>query len=122
MSETTTRRRFLRGRRKCMLQHRGRDGAVPAYTFSGLASIPKRSPQLNVCDYALWTEINKRMRRQERRWPAGKKETRAAYLKRLRLTALRLPKAFINKSISNMRVRCKRLLAARGRHFEEGGE
>ena len=71
---------------------------------------------------ALWTEINKRMRRQERRWPAGKKETRATYLKRLRLTALRLPKAFINKSISNMRVGCKRLLAARGRHFEEGGE
>ena len=85
-------------------------------------TIPKRSSQLNVCDYALWTEINKRMRRQERRWPAGKKETRAAYLKRLRLTALRLPTAFINKSISNMRVRCKRLLAARGRHFEEGGK
>ena len=84
-------------------------------------SIPKRSPQLNVCDYALWTEINKRMRRQERRWPAGKNETRTAYRKRLRLTALRISKAFINKSISNKRVRCKRLLAARGRHFEEGG-
>ena len=85
-------------------------------------SIPKRGPQLNVCDYALGIEISKRMRRQERRWPVGKKETRAAYLKRLRLIALRLPKVCINKSISNMRVRCKRLPAARGRHFEEGGK
>lgn len=84
-------------------------------------SIPKRSPQLNVCDYALWAEINKRMRRQERRWPAGKRETRSVYLTRLRRTALRLPKRFIDKSIGNMRVRCRRLLAARGRHFEEGG-
>ena len=85
-------------------------------------SVPKRSPQLNVCDYALWIRINKRVRRQERRWPAGKKETRAAYRKRLRLTAFRLPMAFINKSISNMRVRCKRLLAAHGRHLNEGGK
>ena len=83
--------------------------------------IPKRSPQLNVCDYALWREINERMRQQERHWPRAKKETRAGYLKRLRRTALRLPRAFIDKSISNMRARCKRLLAARGRHFEEGG-
>ena len=85
-------------------------------------SIPKRSPQLNVCDYALWAEVNRRMRRQEERWPVQKKETRAAYLVRLRRTALRLPKAFIDKSIGNMKVRCERLLAARGRHFEEGGK
>ena len=31
-------------------------------------------------------------------------------------------KSFIEKSIGNMKVRCQRLLAARGRHFEEGGE
>ena len=84
--------------------------------------IPKRSPQLNVCDYALWAEINKRRRQNERRWNANKKETRGAYLKRLRRTALRLPKTFIDKSISNTKVRCQRLLAARGRHFEEGGK
>ena len=84
--------------------------------------IPKRSPQLDVCDYALWAEINKRMRQNERRWNANKKETRGAYLKRLRRTALRLPKTFIDKSISNMKVRCQRLLGAHGRHFEEGGK
>lgn len=85
-------------------------------------SIPKRSPQLNVCDYALWAEVNRRMRRQEQRWAAQRKETRAAYLARLRRTALRLPKTFIENSIGNMKVRCRRLSAARGRHFEEGGK
>ena len=95
--------------------------AAKAAAGIDLFRIRRRSPQLNVCDYALWAEVNKRMRRQERRWPVGKRETRAAYLARLRRVALRLPKAFIDKSICNMKVRCQRLLAARGKHFEEGG-
>ena len=87
-------------------------------------SIPawfKGSPQLNVRDYALWAEVNKRMRRQERRWPASRKETRKQYLTRLRRTAMRLPASFINESIGNMRTRTQRLKAAKGKHFEEGG-
>ena len=100
----------------------GKGEAAKAAAGIEVFSIPKRSPQLNVCDYALWTEINKRMRRQERRWPKGAKETRAGYLSRLRRKALRLSKTFIDKSISNMKVRCQRLLVARGRHFEEGGK
>ena len=83
--------------------------------------IPRRSPDLNVLDYAIWKEVNRRMRRQERKWPRGKRETRAAYLARLRRTALRLPSAFINKSIGDMRRRCRRLVAAKGGFFEEGG-
>ena len=83
--------------------------------------IPKRSPQLNVCDYALWSEVNKRMRRQERLWPESKKETRAAYLTRLRRTALRLPGSFCEKSIKDMRRRSRLLFKAKGKHFEEGG-
>ena len=35
-------------------------------------NIPKRSPDLNVCDYALWTAVNNRMRSQEEAWPASK--------------------------------------------------
>ena len=34
--------------------------------------IPKRSPCLNVCDYFLWSNVNRRMREQERSWPASK--------------------------------------------------
>ena len=76
---------------------------------------------MNVCDYALWAEVNRRMRRQERFWPESKKETRATYLKRLRRTALRLPASFCDKSIKDMRRRCRLLFEAKGKHFEEGG-
>ena len=85
-------------------------------------SIPQRSPDLNVCDYALWAEVNKRMRRQEEKWSADKRETRKHYLARLRRTALRLPTSFIEKSVGDMTVRCKRLRAAEGKHFPEGAE
>jgi len=83
--------------------------------------LPKRSPQLNVLDYAVWSEISTRMRAQERRWPVNKKETREKYLARLRRTALRLPPKFINSSIKNMKERCQRLHKAKGGHIEEGG-
>jgi len=82
--------------------------------------IPKRSPQLNVLDFAVWSEINKRMRKQERRFPHNKKETRDQYLARLRRTAMRLPEKFLKKSIMNLKVRCQRLYEAKGNHIEEG--
>jgi transposase len=80
--------------------------------------IPKRSPDLSLCDYSLWTEVNKRMRRQERKWPKGKRESRDGYMARLKRTAFRLPKSFVEKSIGDMRRRCRLLLAAKGHHFE----
>lgn len=84
-------------------------------------NIPRRSPGLNVCDYALWSEVSRRMRATEASWPPGRAETRKAYIARLRRTALRLPACFVNASISNMRIRCQRLDIAGGGHFEEGG-
>lgn len=83
--------------------------------------IPKRSPDLNVCDYALWKEVNKRMRLQEKSWPDTKKETRSEFMARLRRTATRLPASFVNKAIGNMQERCQKLHAAKGYHIEEGG-
>lgn len=82
--------------------------------------IPMRSPQLNVLDYAIWSEVSRRMRQQEKRWPPNKKESRPQYLERLRRTAKRLPARFVRNSIMNMKVRCQRLYAAQGSHFEEG--
>ena len=84
-------------------------------------AIPKRSPDLNVCDYALWREVTRKMRAQERRFPKSKRETRQQYIARLRRAALSLPKDFINKAIGNMVKRCQRLYEAKGHHFEEGG-
>ena len=83
--------------------------------------IPKRSPQLNMCDYALWKEVEKRMRCQEKRFAPSFRESRKAFLQRCRRTAIRLPSSFINSSLKSMKIRCQRLAAARGGHFEEGG-
>ena len=84
--------------------------------------IPRRSPDLSVMDYAVWKEINKRMRKQELKWAHNRKETREQYLDRLRRTARNLPKEFIEDSIGSMVVRCQRLFKAKGGgYFEEGG-
>ena len=84
-------------------------------------SIPKYSPDLNVMDYAVWAEVEKRMRRQERSWPADKRETRVAFIRRLARTAKALPKDFVDKSIVDLHRRCKLLFQAKGGLFEEGG-
>jgi len=82
--------------------------------------IPKRSPQFNISDYALWKAVEKRMRAQEKGFAPSFRESLVAFLKRLRRTATRLPSSFINNSLKNMNVRCQRLVAARGGHIEEG--
>jgi hypothetical protein len=84
-------------------------------------AIPPRSPDLSVCDYALWPAINRRMRKQERAFAKGKKETRAEYLDRLRRTAQGLPRTVVEKMIMDMKRRCERLHRAGGGHFPEGG-
>lgn len=83
--------------------------------------LPKRSPDLSVCDYAIWKEVNKKMRRQEKKFSKSKRETRDDFLKRLRRAALSLPQTFIDKSIGNMVERCRRLYESKGKYFEEGG-
>ena len=83
-------------------------------------SAERCSPQLNMCDYALWVQVEKRMRAQEKRFSPSFRESRPAFLKRLRRTALRLPSSFVNDSLTNMKIRCQRLVAAEGGHIEEG--
>ena len=87
----------------------------------GVLEIPRRSPDLNVLDYAVWKEVNKRLRKQEQKWPSHKRETRIQHRSRLHRTAKNLPAAFINSSVEDMRRRCGRLLAAKGGFFQEGG-
>ena len=82
--------------------------------------IPRRSPDLSVMDYAIWSEINRRMRRQERKWAASKRETRAQFAARLRRTAKKLPAAFVRASMGDMKRRCQLVLAAKGGFFQEG--
>ena len=84
-------------------------------------SIPKRSPDLSVMDFAIWSAINKGMRRQEQQFSARTVETKNHYLDRLRKVAKSLPRTLVRGAIQDMRRRCRRLHAARGGHFEEGG-
>ena len=81
--------------------------------------MPKRSPDLNVLDFAVWGEVERRLRAQER-WPEGKKETRAEFERRLDRFAEALPSSFIDKSIGDLKRRCERLYIAKGGLFEEG--
>lgn len=81
-------------------------------------AIPKHNPQLNVCDYFLWAEINKRMRAKEKSWPETKVETRVAYLRRLKRTAKSVEPDLIARSVGSMKKRCRLLLNAEGGQIE----
>lgn len=83
-------------------------------------SIPKRSPDLNVLDYAIWSKVMQKMREKERNMK-NKRETREQYIKRLDKTAKGLDSAFIDNAIGNLQERCQRLFDAEGGLFEEGG-
>ena len=83
--------------------------------------IPKSSPCLNVCDYFLWAEVNRRMREQEKKFPAGKRESRNQFLSRLRRTALSLPPDMVSAAVGDMKRRCSHLLTAADGNIEEGG-
>ena len=67
------------------------------------------------------SEVERRLRQQERRWPAAKYESRAAFIRRVRRTALGLPRTFINKSVGDLSRRVQLLHEAKGGLFEEGG-
>jgi hypothetical protein len=83
--------------------------------------LPKRSPDLNVLDFAVWAEVERRMRLQERSWPTTKRETKTQFGARLNRVAKNLPEAFINKAIADLKNRCRRLYQAKGGLIEEGG-
>jgi transposase len=99
----------------------GKGKAAKAAMHMTVLSIPKYSPDLNVMDYAVWAEVEKRMRKQERSWPSDRKETRDMFIKRLARVAKSLPSAFIEKSIMDLKRRCELLYQAKGGLFEEGG-
>ena len=82
--------------------------------------IPKRSPDLNVLDYAIWTEVEKRLRDQEKRFPSDKRETRQEFENRLDRIARELPRSFIDDCIGNLYERSQLLYEAKGGLFEVG--
>ncbi|CAK0845543.1 unnamed protein product, partial [Prorocentrum cordatum] len=80
---------------------------------------PKRSLDLNPLDYGFWSMINKRLRGQEAKFPPSKMESRAAFIRRLKRTIMRVPSATLEPLVQSMKRRCNALLAAKGADFEE---
>jgi hypothetical protein len=83
--------------------------------------LPKRSPDLNPLDFSFWSHLSKRMRAKEKSWPATRRETRKAYLARLRRTALSTPRDYVQRIIGALHKRCGQVAAAKGSHIAEGG-
>ena len=61
------------------------------------------------------------MRQTEAKWPKVQRETRQAYLARLRRTAVNLSADYIRKIVGAMSGRVQQVLDARGHFFPEGG-
>ena len=72
--------------------------------------MPVSSPDLNPLDFSLWDEISKRMVDSTPKHV----ETVAAYKKRMRLTALRLPRSLVVKAVSSMPTRMAAVVEAKG--------
>jgi hypothetical protein len=71
---------------------------------------PRYSPDLNPLDFSIWNEVMRRMTLRE----APANESKEAYKKRLRLTALRLPKDYIRKVVLSIKSRAKAVADNKG--------
>ena len=86
--------------------------AQAAKAEHGITAVPfpRYSPDLNPLDFAIWNEVEARMIKNTPKHL----ETVAAYKKRLRLTALRLPSQFVVKAVRSIPARMKAVVAAKG--------
>ncbi len=73
-------------------------------------TLPPRSPSLMPLDYSLWTQIDAKMAECE---PTGR-ETKLAFLARLKRCARSLPKATVRKTVRRMKANLSALIDARG--------
>ena len=85
---------------------------VAAKADLGIKAVPSPpySPDLNPLDYFVWEEIERRMLVNAPR----NVETVAAYKKRLRLTALRLPRNGVTRAVRAMPKRMRAVVEAKG--------
>ena len=59
------------------------------------------------------------MRKHEEKFPASRRKSRNAFLKRLWRTALGLLEEYVHKTIRDLRSRCAKLRDAKGGHIVE---
>ena len=73
-------------------------------------------------DYYVWDAIEGRLRQAEFHRSQDKKESRDEFIRRLRKTALGLPREEVNRAISDLARRAELLYRAKGGFFEESAE
>ena len=72
-------------------------------------------------DYCIWAKVQKKVREQERRWPAHRR-TRVQFIRFLRRAVKQWPENEIKKAIGDMKRRCELLHRANGGLFDESEE
>ena len=82
-------------------------------------ALPPRSPDMNTLDYYGWHAVNVRMREKEGSFAVDRRESEDEFKKRLRKTALSLPKAEVTKAVMDMSRRVKLLDKEKGGLFTE---
>lgn len=93
--------------------------AAKAAMRMDVLALPRRSPDLNPLDYGFWSEVSRRMRKQEKKFPRSFRETQQDYAVRLRRTALRIPSSYLDRLVRSMKRKCVALSAAAGNDFQE---
>ena len=78
-------------------------------------TLPPRTPSWMPLDYAIWTAIEKAM---DETAPKGR-ESKEAYLTRLKACALALPRGFVRKVIGRMKGNIQGVIDARGYHAQD---
>ena len=72
-------------------------------------------------DFYVWSEVERRLRMEERSWDADHAESRDEYIQRLQRTIRTIPKSSIGRAIGDLAWRAGELHKAKGGLFEEGG-
>ena len=73
-------------------------------------------------DYDFWSQVERKLREQEREFRDSKKETRDEFIIRLHKVVRTWPRADIAKAIGDLSRRAKLLYKAKGKLFNESAE
>ena len=81
-------------------------------------TLPPHTPSWMPLDYAVWSEI---LRRMDMSGPRAGTESKAAYVKRLEETARKLPRGYVKSVIAKMKGNIKDVVDADGYHAQRCG-
>ena len=80
--------------------------------------LPPRSPDLNPLDFSIWGEVMRKLRSQEQ-GGGKKKESKKAFVARLRRTVLGLDTTYLRKVMRSMKTRLRKCHEKNGGRFEK---